>query len=489
MKDEAIAGEVAKNENGSFRDTIATINSSGKRNFIFPKKPNGKYYKARTIVSLIYLVIFFSVPFIHINGEPLFLLDFLQRRFILFGVIFWPQDFVIFGIGMLTFMVFIVLFTIAYGRVFCGWVCPQTVFMEMVFRKIEYWVDGNADKQRKLAQQEWNSQKIIKRTVKWSLFYLVSVLIANTFLSYIIGEREVLKIASEPISQHMGGFAGMLGFSFIFFGVYAWFREQVCIIACPYGRLQGVLLDPNSILVAYDYQRGEPKGKLRKALPEKLQADCVDCSLCVQVCPTGIDIRNGTQLECVNCTACMDACDAVMHKINKPAGLIRYASENGIKNKTQLKFTARLKAYSVVLTLLVGLLVYLLASRSAMDVTVLRAAGQLFDEMDNGKIANLYNVRVINKSRNDLPVQFKIESGDGNIQMIGKPMIAKSESKGETTFFIIRDKNNIHERKTKIKISVWSADKKLQTVSTTFLGPVYDPEHHEEEKQENENHP
>jgi cytochrome c oxidase accessory protein FixG len=469
---EHIVSDLGKKDE-SFRDTVATIGEKGGRNWIYPKKPKGKLYSARTIISAVYLIVFFTLPFIKVNGNPLFLINILERKFILFGAIFWPQDFIIFGIGMITFIVFVVLFTIAFGRAFCGWACPQTVFMEMVFRKIEYLIDGDAEKQRKLDKQEWNREKISKRALKWTVFYLISVLIANTFLAYIIGIDEVLKIAHEPVSMHVGGFTALLVFSAVFFGVYAWFREQVCIIVCPYGRLQGVMLDRDSIVVAYDYVRGEPREKIKKSIPAPSAGDCVDCSLCVKVCPTGIDIRNGTQLECVNCTACIDACNHVMEKTNRQKGLIRFASENGIKNKTPLRFTARLKAYSVVLALLVGVLAYLLISRSDLDVTVFRASGQLFQEKNDSLITNLYTVSVINKTHSNVPVTFRIESGDGTIQMIGKNLVVPAESKGETTFFIIRERENIRERKTKIKISAWCGNTKLQTVSTTFLGPVY----------------
>jgi len=474
----ATAGINAKgtNDDGenheSFRDSIATINTAGKRNWIFPKRPHGKLYKARTVVSWVYLLLFFSLPFVKVNGEPLFLFDILQRKFILFGVVFWPQDFFIFGIGMLTFIVFIVLFTVVFGRVFCGWACPQTIFMEMVFRKIEYWIEGDSEHQKKLALQKWNTEKVTRRALKYGVFFLLSVLIANTFLSYVIGVDEVLKIASEPISQHVGGFTALIVFSLVFFGVYAWFREQVCLIVCPYGRLQGVMLDPNSIVVAYDHVRGEPREKIHRLEKLNTHGDCIDCALCVKVCPTGIDIRNGTQLECVSCTACIDACDEVMEKTHRPKGLIRYASENGIKNKVPLKLTGRIKAYSVVLVLLIGVLATLIATRSDVDATVLRAGGELFQEQPNNCISNLYTVRVINKTRRDIPVTFKVESGDGEINMVGKPMTVGKESKSETEFFIVHDRSKIVSRKTKLKIGVYSGDKKIETVSTTFLGPV-----------------
>ncbi len=455
----------------SFRDSIATISKTGKRNWIFPKKPKGKLYNKRTLFSIVYLIVFFVLPFIKIDGSPLFLFNILQRKFILFGVIFWPQDFIIFGLGMLAFILFVILFTVVFGRVFCGWACPQTIFMEMVFRKIEYWIDGDDHDQRKLDQMHWNTEKIKKRILKFCIFYFISFIIANFFLAYILGMDEVLKIVKSPISETYSTLISLGIFSFIFFGVYAWFREQVCLIVCPYGRLQGVMLDRNSIVVAYDYSRGEPRGHLQKENKELL-GDCVDCALCVRVCPTGIDIRNGTQLECVNCTACIDVCDEVMEKTHRPTGLIRYASENNIANKEPLRFTTRIKAYSVVLGLLIGILVYLLASRTDVDATILRAGGQLFQEQPGDKISNLYTVRVLNKTKNTIPLTFKIESGDAEIQMVGKPLVVEREGKAETEFFVILDKNKIHSRKSKISIGVYSGDKKIQTVSTNFLGPI-----------------
>lgn len=465
--------EISAESSGTFRDTPGTIEVSGKRKWVFAKKPKGKLFNLRTWIAWSLLAIFFLLPFVKFNGQPFLLLNVLERKFILFGVIFWPQDFMIFGLGMLTFMVFIVLFTIAYGRIFCGWVCPQTIFMESVFRRIEYWIDGDAEAQKKLAQREWDKVKIYKRVLKHGIFFLISFIIANTFLSYIIGADAVIHIASQPVSEHIGGFTAILVFTGVFFGVYSWFRDQVCIIVCPYGRLQGVLVDRNTVAVSYDYVRGEPRGKRERGELNTGKGDCVDCSLCVKVCPTGIDIRNGAQLECIGCTACIDACDSVMTKLKRPTNLIRYASENEIKEGRKFTWTPRLKAYTVVLSLLVGVLVTLLVTRTDVDATVLRAGGQLFQERDATHISNLYTVKVINKTRDDLPITFRIENGDGTIEMVGKPLSVGKESKSETTFFIVRDREKIVERKTRIVIGVWSGDRKLQTVKTTFLGPVF----------------
>jgi cytochrome c oxidase accessory protein FixG len=457
---------------GSFRDSVATINQEGKRNWVYPQKPKGKLYKYRTYISWGFLALLFTLPLIKLNGEPLFLINILQRKFILFGVIFWPQDFFIFMLGMLTFMVFIVLFTIIFGRVFCGWVCPQTIFLEMVFRKIEYLIEGDAGAQKALNKAPWSAEKIRKRVLKHTAFFALSFLIANTFLSYIISFDQVKDIYLN-LEDNVRSLIGLIIFTFVFYGVFSWFREQVCLIVCPYGRLQGVLLDKKSIVVAYDYIRGEPREHLRKTA-ERKGGDCIDCGLCVRVCPTGIDIRNGTQLECVNCTACIDACDGVMESIGKPTDLIRYDSEDGIAKGEKLRFTPRMRAYSVVLALLVGVLVFLLATRDDVQATVLRASGMLYQEQpDSITISNIYNLKLLNKTHNQLPVELKLEDGiKGSIKLVGSnSMVVPKEASLERVFFIYLNKADITERKMPIKIGVYANGKKIDVVKTNFLGP------------------
>ena len=455
----------------SFRDTIATINKEGKRIWLYPNKPKGKFYRLRSYTTVLYFIIFFGLPFIKFHQEPLFLLNIIERKFILFGMIFWPQDFFIFGLGMLIFIVFIALFTVIFGRVFCGWACPQTIFMEMLFRKIEYWIDGDANYQKALAKAPWTNKKITKRGLKYLLFFILSFIISSTFLSYVIGIDSVCKIFLEPLSHNKGVFISLSLFTAAFFFIYTSFREQVCLIVCPYGRMQGVLLDKNSIVVAYDYIRGEPRHKFKKK-EEPSKGDCIDCNLCVKVCPTGIDIRNGTQLECINCTACIDACDNIMEGINLPKGLIRYDSENGIKNKTKLKFTTRMKAYSAVLFLLIALEVFLLTTRSDYDATVLRAKGMLFQEQPNNKVSNLFTIKLVNKTRDSFPVTLKVENMHADIKIIGKNILVKKESVAEGEFFVFIDRADITKRKTQLQIGLYSNNKKIKLIKTNFLGPV-----------------
>lgn len=454
-----------------FRDRIATVDSKGKRVWVFPQRPAGRLYDLRTLFSIGYLVIFFGLPFIKVNGHPVFLINILQRKFILFGQIFWPQDFFIFAIGMVVFIVFVALFTVVFGRVFCGWACPQTIFMEMIFRKVEYWIEGDAARQKMLAKAPWNGDKIIKKGLKWTVFWIMSFVIANTFLAYIIGVDELLRTIRGPFSANAGTFAALAMFTTIFFFVYSWMREQVCTVICPYGRMQGVLLDKNSVIVAYDHVRGEKRGKFHKN-EQRTLGDCIDCEQCVKVCPTGIDIRNGTQLECINCTACIDACNHMMEAVGMPKGLVRYASEHNIAKNRPWIFTGKMKAYTLVMCLLVGVLVWLLASRTDVGVTLLRTSGQLYQEQPDDQLSNLYNYKALNKTFRDKEIELRPENFNGAIRLVGEErLLVPHDGTIAGTMFVYLHKRDVKGRKTELRIGVYEKGKKLTTITTSFLGP------------------
>jgi cytochrome c oxidase accessory protein FixG len=268
----------------SFRDSISTVDKEGKRVWVYPKKPNGRYYDFRKWLSYGLLAFLFSAPFVHINGNPIMLLNVFERKFVILGIPFLPQDFHLFVLAMIAFIVFIILFTVVYGRLFCGYVCPQTIFMEMVFRRIEYWIEGDATQQRKLDKQPWNKEKIIKKTGKQILFFSIAFLIANTFMAYLVGREQWFEIVTQPPSEHLIGFIGLVFFSFAFYGVFSVVREQVCTTICPYGRLQGVLLDKDSIVIAYDHVRGEPRGKLEKGMYLKQKENMAIVLTVIYVC-------------------------------------------------------------------------------------------------------------------------------------------------------------------------------------------------------------
>ncbi len=462
----------------NFRDSIGTINEEGKRAWVFPKKPGGRYYTYRKWVSYFLLLFLFASPFIKINGNQFLMFNVLERRFNIFGFPFWPQDFHLFVISMIIGVIFIALFTVAYGRIFCGWVCPQTIFMEMVFRRIEFWIDGDRGAQIKLARQPWNAEKIGKRVTKWLVFFLISFLIANIFLAYLIGSDVLLQYITEGPAAHLNTLISLLIFTLVFYFVFAWFREQVCIIACPYGRMQGVLLDNKSIVVAYDHKRGEgTNGRKKFRKNEDREAlghgDCIDCFQCVNVCPTGIDIRNGTQLECVNCTACIDECDTIMQKIDKPKGLIRYASEDNIVNKSRFTFTPRLKGYSAVLTILIVVFVGMLFLRNELEANILRLPGQLYERMEGNIIRNVYTYKLVNKTSSDISgVNFKLLSHKGDIEMVSQDQfMVPAQELAEGTLFIKINAAALSGDKDKLKIGVYSNGELIETTTARFLAP------------------
>jgi cytochrome c oxidase accessory protein FixG len=457
-----------------FRNSIGTVDDKGKRIWVFAKKPFGSLHNKRVVVTVFLLSLFFAGPFLKWHDQPFFLFNFFERKFIVFGQVFWPQDFVLLAITLITFFVFIILFTVVFGRVWCGWACPQTLFMEMVFRKIEYWIEGDANQQRKLNASVWNVSKTFKKGTKQLIFICIAILIAHTAMAYLIGLDQVVTIVQQPPSEHLAGFIGLIAFSGVFYFVFSWFREQACIVVCPYGRLQGVLLSKESILVAYDWLRGEPRGKLKKNEDTQLKGDCIDCKLCVHVCPTGIDIRNGTQLECVNCTACIDVCDDVMLKVNKPKGLIRFASHNSIVNKVQKLWNTRVMAYSAVLLALLLLLGFLVSTRSSVETTILKVPGTLFQQEEGRKVNNLYNIEFVNKSFDQKELTLTIVSPtSATLKLIGEPKIILPAGQLIKRVLIIEIHNeNIVNVKTNVLIEVRENDKVLEVVKTKFIGPI-----------------
>ncbi|WP_420150615.1 cytochrome c oxidase accessory protein CcoG [Spirosoma sp.] len=466
------------------------------RQWLYPKVVKGRYYRWRTVVAWVLLAMLFAGPFLTIDGQPLFLFNVLERKFNFFGVTFWPQDFYLVAIGALVLIIFIVLFTVIYGRVFCGWICPQTIFLEMVFRRIEIWIEGDSNARKRLDAAPWTTEKILKKTAKHTLFFLISFAISNTFLAYIIGKDALLEIMTDNPANHLGGLAAILVFTGLFYGVFAYVREVVCTAICPYGRLQSVLLDKQSVVVTYDDVRGEPRGKIERgakgvglrdkdvseiinavsplssALTPLSKGDCIDCKLCVQVCPTGIDIRNGIHMECVNCTLCIDACDDVMDKISRPRGLIRYDSLEGIQTRRPWRLTPRMIGYSLVLLLLMGVWAFLLVNRSDLDTTILRAPGQLYQRETGGMVSNLYLVELVNKTHQDKPVTFRVSYSGATLRMVQPITRVPADELTKGMFFILLPEKSIQQSSTKLTVEVISDGAVLDEVKTTFLGPV-----------------
>lgn len=447
--------QIRKPDWSDFRDHLATADKEGRRQWIYPRQPKGRFYQKRIYLSWLLLGIMFAGPFIKINGNPLLMINVIERRFSILGRIFWPQDMALLAVALLLFFTGIMIFTAAYGRLWCGWVCPQTLLMEMVFRRIEYKIEGDAPAQRALAAAPWHARKIAIKLAKHFIFFGLSFVISNLLLSYIIGADQLIGIITDNPARHLTGLTYLLLFTGVFYAIFARFREQACTFICPYGRFQSTVLDENTMVVAYDHKR----------------TDCVQCDLCVAVCPTGIDIRNGIQMECVNCTACIDACDGVMDKIHHPRGLIRYASLNSIERGEKFRITPRMKAYAVILTVLAGLFLFLILNRSNVEATLLRAPGALFEQSANGDLINLYTLQLVNKTSRPLPVTLKLEDSPGQLSVMGDPnLVARGDQLTETSILIELPANLVHGQK-KLEVGVYAQGRRVQTVHTAFIGP------------------
>jgi cytochrome c oxidase accessory protein FixG len=460
-----------------FRDHIATAEKDGSRKWLYPRKPSGRWYQRRRWLAGLLVLIMFVGPFIRIGGNPLLMFNIVERRFSILGQVFWPEDTIIFAVAMLIFFGGIMIFTTAFGRLWCGWTCPQTVMMEMVFRPIEYWIEGDSHQQRTLDAAPWGPRKAAIKVLKHGVFFGLSFIVGNTLLSYIIGWDALRQIVTDDPRDHLVGLGFMTAFTLLFYGIFARFREQACTFICPYGRFQSALLDENTMVVAYDHKRGEGRAPLRRDQSTELRrasghGDCINCHQCVVVCPTGIDIRNGVQMECVNCTACMDACDAVMDKIGRPRGLVRYASLNGITNGASLRFTARMKLYATMLTGLIALFLVLVFTRADVETLFLRAAGALYQTTADGRISNLYTAKVVNKTNRDLPIDFRLIGARGNVRVMGAGAFLASRDKvTQTSVLIEMAASDLNGSTTRLRVGVYSNDRLIETLDTAFIGP------------------
>ncbi len=459
-----------------FREHLATADDRGNRRWLYPQRPSGRFHTLRQWFSWFLLFLMFAGPFVKINGNPLLLFNLLERKFSILGQIFWPQDFFLFALAMLLFLMGIMIFTAAYGRLWCGWACPQTVMMEMVFRPIEWLLEGDGSRQRQFNQPPWTAAKIRRKILKHAIFFGLSFLVGNTLLAYLIGIESLWQLVTDDPRLHLSSLGAMIGFTLIFYGIFSRFREQACTFICPYGRFQSALLGENTMVVAYDHKRGESRGPWHRNESAEARrtsgtGDCIDCRQCVVVCPTGIDIRNGIQMECVNCTACIDACDRVMDKIGQPRGLVRYASLNGIERGEPLRLTARMKGYAGILVLLSVIFFTLLFTRSDVETVLLRAPGSLYQMTEAGNVNNIYLMKVINKTSKPEPVELHLVGREGVLKVMGPPLVIPPGQLVQTSVLVELPPSSLTGHETPLKIDVTSRGKHLATVSTEFLGP------------------
>lgn len=418
-------------------ERLATTDEKGKRVYLFPAQVKGFFRKRRDILNVFLIAIFLMMPWIKIGGVQSILIDIPNRRFALFGFTFWSTDIPILFFVLLILVIGLVFVTAIWGRVWCGWACPQTVFIDGVFRKIERWVIGSHVDQRTLAKAPWSFSKIKKLSIKWSLFLLVSLILAHSFLAYFVGAENLPAMMSTSPAENWTAFLVMLFTVALVLFDFAWFREQFCIIMCPYGRLQSAFLDESSLAVLYDEKRGEPRWG--PGVDRTKAGDCVNCYRCVSVCPTGIDIRRGVQLECIACTACIDVCDEVMANNKKPKGLIRYDSIRGINGEKRNVFTPRLLIYTVLLMIGLGGLIWKISTREVLDVAVLRGVKEEpFKAVENepNLILNHFRMHIRNRSFKPIKVRFELVTGKeaSAVQLIApiNPFELKS---GERQFF------------------------------------------------------
>lgn len=456
-------------EHETFRNELASVQQDGRRRWVYARQPSGRFYRRRTILSWFLLAFLFTAPFIKVAGQPLVLLNFLERRFVLLGLTFWPQDFYLVVLLALTILLTLALSTAAVGRIWCGWLCPQTIFMEMLFRKIEYAIDGSAEQQVRRDRGPFTAGRAVRFAVKQSIFFLLSFAIANVFLAYIIGADALIAIITAPPGEHWRGLITISIFSLVFYGVFARFREQACTLACPYGRVMSALIDTSTITVTYDKLRGEPRG--HRAPGQTASGDCIDCGQCVTVCPTGIDIRNGIQLECVNCAACIDACDAVMTKVHRPAGLIRLTSHEAIKSGRAVWLTPRVKAYAAVWLVVAITTATLIARQPDLSVLLLRQPGTLYAEVDNG-IGNFYNLQMINRTGRRLALTYTaVEPAGATVTALGD--INRIEAHGviESRLMVRVPRTALAGSSTPIRIEIRADGRLIDVVRSALLGP------------------
>jgi len=387
---------------------LPTLNPDGSRRWIQPKLFPGRFWRHRRWTAWGLMALFTLIPYASFRGKPLVLLDVVHREFTIVGTTFLPTDSMFLMLLLVGIFLAIFLLTAVYGRVWCGWACPQTVYMEFLYRPIERLIEGGPGA-RALRDRGALSPR---RLAKYAVFGLLSMYLAHTFLAYFVGVRALARWITRSPLEHPAAFLVMAGTTALMLVDFGWLREQVCMVACPYGRFQSVLLDRRSLIVGYDQRRGEPRGKpgrLALAPGAARGGDCIDCGACVVACPTGIDIRDGLQMECIHCTQCMDACDSIMDRVGRPRGLVRYTSRDELAGAPRRILRPRVVLYPLLLVAVWGALAVALATRAPADVTVLRGLGSPFTMLPSGEVSNQIRVKIVNRDRIDHRYRIDVE--------------------------------------------------------------------------------
>ena len=452
-------------------EVLTTMNADGSRNWMYPTPSKGRFYYWRMIVGWALIALFVALPIVPINGKPAVFLNVMEREFTFFGMTFYPTDTFLLMVLMIGTLVSIILFTALLGRVWCGWACPQTVYLEFVYRPIERWIEGKEHVRKRRDEASWTFDKAWRKGAKWSIYAGFSLVLAHTFVAYFAGWENLIHYMQSPPTENWGYFFMMAATTGLILFDFGFFREQMCTITCPYARFQSVLLDEDSLIISYDEDRGEPRGKGKERSD---LGDCVDCGACVRTCPTGIDIREGLQMECIACTQCIDACDDIMDKMDFEPGLIRYSSEREDEGEDRRLVRPRTVIYSILLTVLAGVFLTALTTRGSFDVNVGRAAGdQPFMVLPNDHVANRVRVRVRNQTPKAASYEIKVDQpATASVRVVGvSPITVQPEEMTRTEAWVVVPPETIQNGTQQATIRIVFSDGTEHTAQFPLLGP------------------